>query len=375
VQGTGDNGFGFQQSNGSYLMRSPFTPAQLGGPVQLLPADVAAFWTAAVQVVAAGAAQAGQPIDAQLLQYLLSLRPTAAQIPTNYLNPANNATGALSALVLPDIEPIKEELSSTWEVGYQGQLGERFVIAADVWFSRKENLITPLTTQTPLLLLNGPATGQYLVTRLVTDLGMPLAQAQMIAAQLTPNLAAVPLGVISSADVNANAAQLLASYTNVDREIELWGADLSATILLTDEIALSASTSIVNDDWFEYVVGNDTTSVPLNAPKFKAAGSIAFRDPARPFGGELRRRYTDGFPANSGVYQGTECIEESAALAVEPCVDSYTLVDLVANYALPFAPGTSLDLSVQNIFDTSYRSFPGVPDIGRFAMLRLRYQF
>jgi outer membrane receptor protein involved in Fe transport len=175
--------------------------------------------------------------------------------------------------------------------------------------------------------------------------------------------------------VNANGAQLLASYTNVDREIDLWGADFSATFLLTDQIALNASTSIVNDDWFEYVVGNDTTSVPLNAPKFKMASSVAYRDPARPFGGELRLRYTDGFPANSGVYQGTACIEESSALSVEPCVDSYTLVDLVANYALPFAPGASLDLSVQNIFDTEYRSFPGVPDIGRFAMLRLRYQF
>ena len=375
VQGTGDNGFRFQQSNGSYLMLSPFTPQGLGGPMQLLPADVTAFWAAAVQVVAAGAAQAGQPIDPQLLQYLLSLQPTAAQIGTNYLNPTNNATGALSELVLPDIDPIKEELSSTWEVGYQGQLGERFVIAADVWYSKKKNLITPLTTQTPLLLLNGPATGQFLVTRLVTDLGMPLAQAQLIASQLTPSLAMVPLGVISSADVNANGAQLLASYTNVDREIDLWGADFSATFLLTDQIALNASTSIVNDDWFEYVVGNDTTSVPLNAPKFKMASSVAYRDPARPFGGELRLRYTDGFPANSGVYQGTACIEESSALSVEPCVESYTLVDLVANYALPFAPGASLDLSVQNIFDTEYRSFPGVPDIGRFAMLRLRYQF
>lgn len=374
VQGTGDNGFRFQQSSGGYLMRSPFTPGA-GGTSMLVPADVTPYWAAAVQVVAAGAAQQGQPIDPQLLQYLLSLHPTAAQIGTNYLNPNNNATGLLSELVIPDIDPIKEEISSTWEIGYQGQLGERLVLAADVWFSKRKDLITPLTTQTPLLLLNGPATGQFLVTRLVTDLGMPLQQAQAIAALLTPNLAMVPLGVISSADVNATGAQILASYTNVDREIDLWGTDFSATVLLSDQVALNGSASFVNDDWFEYVVGNDTTSVPLNAPKFKAASSIAYRDPARPLGGELRIRHTDGFPANSGVYQGTACIEQSSALTVEPCVDSYTLVDLVANYALPFAPGASLDLNVQNVFDTEYRSFPGVPDIGRFAMIRLRYQF
>jgi outer membrane receptor protein involved in Fe transport len=56
-------------------------------------------------------------------------------------------------------------------------------------------------------------------------------------------------------------------------------------------------------------------------------------------------------------------------------VEAFTLLDLVANYKLPFAPGAGLDLSVQNIFDSDYRSFPGVPTIGRFAMLRLRYQF
>jgi iron complex outermembrane receptor protein len=377
VQGSGrDTGFRFRQGNGAYLMRSPFTPGALGGPVQLLPADVTPFWAAAVQVVAAGATQAGQPIDPQLLQYLLNLQPTAAQIGTNYLNPANSRTGELSALDLPDIKPIREETSSTIELGYQGQLGERFVLAADVWFSKRENLITPLTTQTPLLLLNGPATGQYLVTRLVTDLGMPLQQAQTIAGLLVPNLAMVPLGVISSLDVNANGAQLLASYANVDREIDLWGADFSATFLLTDQLALNASTSIVNDDLFEYVVGSDTTNVPLNAPKFKAAGSLTYRDPARPFGGELRVRHTAGFPANSGVYQGTACLSDTPpTLTVEPCVEAFTLLDLVANYKLPFAPGAGLDLSVQNIFDSDYRSFPGVPTIGRFAMLRLRYQF
>ncbi|MGH7501542.1 MAG: TonB-dependent receptor domain-containing protein [Longimicrobiales bacterium] len=376
VQGTGDTGFRFAQSNGSYLMRSPFTPGGLGGPAQLLPADVTPFWRGAVQVAAAQAAQAGSPIDPQLLQYLLSLTPTAAQIGTNYLNPTNGQTGELAALVLPDIDPIKEETSSTFEVGYQGQLGDRFVLAADVWFSKRKDLITPLTTQTPLLLLNGPATGQFLVTRLVTDLGMSPQQAAAIAGQLAPGLAMIPLGVISSADVNANGAQLLASYTNVNADIDLWGADITATILLSDRVALNASTSLVNDDLFEYVVGSDTTSVPLNAPKFKMAGSVAYRDPARPFGGELRLRYTDGFPANSGVYQGTACIEGSApALTIEPCVESYTLVDVVANYRLPFAPGASLDLSVQNLFDTDYRSFPGVPDIGRFAMLRLRYEF
>ncbi len=34
----------------------------------------------------------------------------------------------------------------------------------------------------------------------------------------------------------------------------------------------------------------------------------------------------------------------------------------------------TIQLSVNNVFDTAYRSFPGVPKIGRFAMVRVRYE-
>ena len=34
----------------------------------------------------------------------------------------------------------------------------------------------------------------------------------------------------------------------------------------------------------------------------------------------------------------------------------------------------TLQLSISNVFDTGYRSFPGVPMIGRLAMVRVRYE-
>jgi iron complex outermembrane receptor protein len=377
VQGTGGEGFTFRQANGGYLMR---TPQLLGGPASLIPADVTPFWRSAVETVALGAAEMGQPIDPMLLGYLRTLTPTAAQISTNYLNTTNLATGSLADLDLPTIEAIREETSTTFEAGYQGLLaGGRLALAGDVWYSKRENLVTPLTTQTPLLLLNGQETGAFLVARLIQDLGMPAAQAQAVAGQLTPFLAQVPLGVISSPDINANGAQLLATYVNVDKSIDLWGVDLSARALLNDRWSTTVSASFVNDDKFEYVLGSDTTDVTLNAPKFKAAGSLAY-DHAGPtgFSAEARLRYNDQFPALSGVYQGSRCLFEGAvpvAVDIEDCVDSSTIVDLLLNYDLPFQPGMSIDLSVQNVFDESYRSFPGVPNIGRFAMLRLRYAF
>jgi len=44
-------------------------------------------------------------------------------------------------------------------------------------------------------------------------------------------------------------------------------------------------------------------------------------------------------------------------------------------YDLPSMTGAAVQLSVSNVFDKAYRSFVGVPKVGRLALLRLRYEF
>ncbi len=380
VQGTGDTGFRFRQADGSYLMRSPFTP---GAPQTLVPANAAAYWAAAVGAVAQGAAARGQPLPAALVTYLSGLRPTGTDIGTNYLSVVGqgNTPHPLSELDLPDVDPIRESGSNTLEAGYKGILGGKLLLAADLWWSQKENLVTPLTIQTPLLLLNGPQVGAYLVPRLVPFFqaaGLPLAQAQAQAAataqQLTPNLASVPVGVVSSADVNANGGQLLVTYTNVDETIELWGSDLSATALLTDQWSLSANASFVNKDRFQ---SSNAGLVTLNAPKRKGSMALLYRNDGWGFNGEARVRYNAGFPVNSGVYIGTKCLGGDFATAplAEDCVDDATLLDLNLGYTLPRFSGATVQLSVQNLLDEEHRSFPGAPFIGRMALLRVKYEF
>ncbi len=372
VQGTGTNGFRFRQGDGSYLMRSPFTPAGMGGPEQLLPAGaVANYWGAAVQVVAQQAAAAGTPLDPQLVGYLASLTPDASQITPNFFNPSTEATGRLSALDLADVEPIRESTQSTFEIGYRGShLEGRLEVAGDLWYSERKNLVTPLTVQTPFVTLNPEETVAFLVPALI-GIGMSQAEAQATAIQLTQGLAQVPLGVISSDDVNANGAQLLSTYTNVGDNLDLWGADLSARYLLTDRLGVSATLSLVNEDTFTSDRGQLVT---LNAPKRKGSLGLLLRDPALGLNGELRARFNEAFPAVSGVYEGTACLDGAPATA-EPCVDSYTLLDLNLSYDLPMVAGTTVQLSIQNLLDEEYRSFPGVPTIGRMALLRLRYTF
>ena len=377
IQGTGEEGFRFRQADGSYLARSPFTPQALGGPAQLLPATGATFFPLAVGVLAANGAFASNPA---LGGYLASLRPTAAQVGLNYLDVVTGTSGALSALTLDEIQPIRESTSTTLEAGYKGLLANRLLIAADVWWSRRENLVTPLTVQTPLLLLNGHQLGAYLVPRFMADLGMSQAQAQATAAALigsatSPGLATIPVGVVSSADVDAPGGQLLVTYVNVDETIDLWGTDVSATALLGNEWQLSASASYMSEDVFET---ENAGVVTLNSPQRKGTLALDYDNDDTGLFGQVRARYSDGFPVNSGVYIGTACLNEPGdpvPALQEACVDSYTLFDVNVGYRLPMVPGATLNVLVSNLLNADYRPFPGVPTMGRTVIARIKYDF
>lgn len=368
VQGTGTDGFRFQQ-DGSYAMRSPFNPTDFGGPAQLMPATNAAnFWPAAVSVVAQQAAAAGQPLDPNLMNLLLSFQPSAAEIQPNFFVSTTGDSGPLSALDLPDLEPIRESTQTTFELGYKGILADRVLLSGDVWFSRRKDLVTPLTVQTPFVTLN-PQDIAALIGPTLVGAGVTQAQIEM----LVEGLASVPVGVISTSDINANGAQLLATYTNVPDEIDLWGVDLAGTFLISDQWSLSGSASFVNDDSFTTDRG---LLVTLNAPKRKGSLGLAYRNADVGFNADARARFNSEYPASSGVYEGLACRTELAASqGSEPCVEAYTLLDLTVGYRLPGLQTATLQLGVQNLFDEKYRSFPGVPNVGHMAILKLRYDF
>jgi len=390
VQGTGTNGFRFGEP-GNYNMRSPFF--QSGATP--LPARATALWAAAVNVVAAQAAAGGTPIPASLVTYLSGLTPGEAQIPTTYLHPASNESGALATLDLPDVDPVRESLTSTIEAGYRGALGGRLMLAADVWYETLENFVTPLTPQTPLLFHAPAQTVAFVTQALIPALtqlyingGLTPQQAQALAQADAPGLgqqigggiAQVPVGVITSADMHATGAQLLTTYYNVDDQIDLYGLDLAATYLLTGNLSLGGTLSLVNKDVFTSDRGEDIT---LNAPRTKGSVAATFREPEWGFDTELRARFNDDFPVSSGVYNGTLCLIEDpvareqarASGAAEDCVDSFTLLDLNASYRLPGLRGATLQLYVQNLLDEDYRSYPGVPTIGRMLLTRIKYAF
>ena len=165
MQGTATEGFQFRQPDGSYLMRSPFNAANRAA---LLPAQAARlFWRGAVAGAAAGAAARGQAINPAVVSFLNTLT-LPNTVPLTYFYPASTKQqgGLLADLQVEGVDPIRESTSNTFELGYKGLLGGRILLAADVWYSKRENLITPLTITTPFIGYEQTATSAFLLPAL-----------------------------------------------------------------------------------------------------------------------------------------------------------------------------------------------------------------
>jgi iron complex outermembrane receptor protein len=117
----------------------------------------------------------------------------------------------------------------------------------------------------------------------------------------------------------------------------------------------------VNKNFFSREEVGGLSDVALNAPKNKATLGVAYREQPTGFTIDLRGRWSEEFPMNSGVFVGT--------------VESYTVLDASAAYRFPFAQNTILSLNVQNVFNDRHREFVGAPELGRLLLTQLQVTF
>jgi len=368
--GTGEDGWSLVDDAGSLKgFRSPFNP---GGPAQTLPIQAATgFWPAAIQVLQAQVASGALPAElGALLPVLGGLTPGAGDIqamlahPTeNWLIPASEASSRIDP-----VAPIQESNTETFELGWTGILDQRVKITADVYFTRKNNFVSPLLIQTPLVTFNGQDVASFITPEVFQAFfqqakqnGASDEQAQTFAQEqteavvpaLAEGIATVPVGVASSPEISGGS-DLVVTYRNIG-DLDLWGSDLAIQWFLDDEWMLNGTYSYVSDDLFPI---DDGEPIALNAPKHKGSVSVGYRNVRSGFNAETRLRFSSSFPAISAGYDGE--------------VPSNEVVDLTLGYRIPNS-GATVQLAVNNVFDTEYRSFVGVPTIGRMAMLRLRY--
>ncbi len=295
------------------------------------------------------------------------------------LNLSTGQTDLVPGQDLADVEPLKQTITQTVEVGYKGIINDRVLVAIDGYLSTREDFVGPLQLETPFVLV--PTLVQDLTRDIAAGItGNAVLAGSLAALGLSPEavagllvglggvseIASNPVAIVQAAENNPGLGQLpelMLTYRNFG-QITYYGVDASIQVLASDAVTLFGNISWVSDDFFdneELDEANASLSLALNAPTFKAKFGGSFSHPSG-FSVNASGRFTKGFPVDSGPYVGD--------------IDDYFLVDIGAGYAFQNnLQGLRLDIGVSNLLDDDHREFIGAPKLGRVAMGRLTYTF
>lgn len=335
-----------------------------------------------------------QSILATLFGYLAQtpsvLSDASVSKATVQLGTPDNSKNGFSPLEapgkIPDIPPLDQTITQTFEVGYKGIVSDRVILNVDGYYERKEDFIGPLVVESPLAYLQQQGLtqeGAQALGAAFTSTNDPTVQnllGQLQAAGLQPQNVAGLLGTITGTGLaNTPTAvvqpdqQVLPgggdetdvggflSYRNFG-SVEYWGIDASVQVQATDQLDAFANVSILSDDFFdnEELDEEDTSlSLALNAPTFKAKGGADYRFDDLGLSVGASGNYVEGFPVETGPYVGE--------------VDSYFLLDARLGYDFSALPGLRANLTVKNVLNNEHREFVGAPALGRLIMGRLTY--
>jgi iron complex outermembrane receptor protein len=345
-------GFRFRRDcpggNGSLCMRSPFAAPPGATTIPFMPADVTLLWPAVKQLLSS------RGVDTTGLG-----TPTAAQIPTR-LRIVTSPGDTITAAQVRDVEPLRSNLVRTYEAGYTGNLAGRLELIADVYYETRRDFTGPLIVETPNAFFDGPALVGYLMSR-----GRPQAEAVAIAQVVGP----IPFGTITPDNPLTQNADLMLTYRNFGK-LDRWGGDVGFEAMLTPPVPETArgtewtaygAYSWVNKNVFPRSEIGGPVDLSSNAPKSKASLGLKFNQEPTGVLIDVRGRWVDAFPMNSGVFVGE--------------VPSYTVVDATVAYRLAFARSMVVSIDGANILNKKHRELVGAPEIGRLVVTQLKVEF
>lgn len=372
-------------------MRSPYVPGQLIGvsaasayPGFLAPQTSlggmstleAIIRSLPVSKFGPGGEQSRQAL-LQALPLIRGLTPTNADVGSVLANVASANPQPLAASP-GDLPALGASFSNTWEVGYKGFLGKRLGLELDAWFQKRP---AEPTTQVvnPAVLFNGAQLGQYLGAKIAASLiaqGVPPATAQAQATQLATGyatiMAQVPVGAAAFKSPLYDQPYLVFTYQNATGFINVAGQDLSADLLLVPGWTLSATYSHLNQNvWGDAPGATPGNPLTSNTPKHRATMTLRYENQAHGYSAELRGRYADAFPVNSGVFNSYNI---GTPIPYGP-VPVNAFIDASMSWVLPVRGSPRWSVSATNILDNRVPTFVGVPAIGALIMTRIQYQY
>jgi iron complex outermembrane receptor protein len=364
-------------------MRSPYIPGTLA-PASAAAAypGFAAALTSIVQGLPVSSFKGGGEAARQQLLGLLSqinpilraLRPTDAQV-GSVLVDLNTSTPVAG---VTDYAPLSADFANTWEAGYKGFLGNRLSFSVDAWFQKRP---ADPTTQiiNPGVLFNPQQLGAFLGNGIAQGLiaagqspAVAAATAQAAAAALTPLMAAIPVGATAFTNALYDQPYLVFSYQKATGSVNVHGVDLAADLLLDRGWSVAATYSNLNKNVFPDAPGS-TPLNPLaaNTAKNRATTTIRYENQAKGWSAEVRGRYTDAFPVNSGVFNSYNI----GTPVPYPAVPVNALLDAGFSWVLPVSGSPRWSLNATNLLDNKVATFVGVPAIGRMILTRVQYQY
>ncbi|MBL7129657.1 MAG: TonB-dependent receptor, partial [Ignavibacteria bacterium] len=342
LRGVPETGYNFRRNGnggiGGLYMQSPFTPGLFGGPSTYLPAEATQMWGAIVDILLA------QGINISSLP-----PPNSGQVGT-ILRMLNVSTEKFEDIVpgdVIDITPLEPGRTTTFEIGYKGLINDKLVLNANVYYENNKNFIAPYVVETPNVFFEPNSLTAYLRNFMST------ASADSLAEVIT----GIPVGTVTPKE--GDPADLLVT-TRTFADISHFGGELSLTYYPNNYWAFNGNYSYVSKNFWERKEG-EPDDIALNAPKHKIGLGIQYTNLQLGLNSQLRMRYVNDFPVISGIGIGT--------------VPSYFVMDLFTSYKLPFNRNFEVVLSLQNLLNKKHREFIAVPEIGRLAILRLKYSF
>jgi len=416
IRGIGNrDGYNYRyDDNGLPMFISPYNPYDAGNPgnnkwysVGDL-SDNYKFFDGMVAIIAAGLAEQAPPNVQPLVPVLVNalVKGIAGdtgtiqgvrQIPIDYVKYVNlRREGADSAFEkstfaslsgFKNLNPIDNQITNTWEIGYKGILFDKLMLTADFYYSRISDYVGPLTISTASVMFDpagilkviGPydSTGQlYQNVKPLDPLIAPLLDGNPdyqdpsgtipsisgttwdeIAYILLAASSQIPVGSVTPDDPKVQSDVIL-TYLNLGT-IDVGGMDLNFTYLINDNWSVSGGYSYVTRDRID-LEGAQDGYVALNAPKHKTSITLENRCKIG-LTSRLSYRWYAEFPGNSAVYVGI--------------VPARHLLDVNLCYKLWFSRNTQVCADIQNILNKKYQSFPGTPYMGITAMLKISHTF
>ena len=291
------------------------------------------------------------------------------------------------------ISPVESEVVYTYEFGYSGIVADKFRLTFDLYNSTYSDFVSDLTWITPVVLdtsesgfygvddpdpkilgivatqedsyridggdgIFGSHYVKYGSTEWSTVINLAVWDKNL--SDRTGNWFDIgqngdTLGAYISDDSFSRSPPLVLTNINYGA-VNLWGMDASLYAFISDKITADMTFSYLGITQFYNRLNRSYD--PVNAPKFKINGKLAY-NASQGFFGNIGARYIPEFDWSAGVHFGT--------------IESYFVLDGMIGYR--FNESYDLLFNVNNLNNDVHREIIGGPELGRQWTLKVTGRF